>query len=205
MLRESLRESRKRELKDEIFLQALRLFKERGYQNVTIEDITTACGIAKGTFYNYFPKKEHVLLHLGKGQIEILRESVARHARVRNVRKRLKLIFKDLLARIDREPDLLKATIIEILRSSLLVEEEIQLIAEFELLLTPLFEEAAAAGQVSARWNPRQLSSFLVGTYYYALFSWLANPAQAQGDVIGLFHTHLDMLWNGIANEGGKD
>ncbi|MEW6447766.1 MAG: TetR/AcrR family transcriptional regulator [Bacillota bacterium] len=203
MCKESLRETRKKELKEEIFLQALRLFKERGYENVTVEDITTACGIAKGTFYNYFSKKEHVLLHLGQGQIEILRESIARHARVRNVRKRLKLIFKDLLARIDREPDLLKATVIEILRSSLLVEEELQLIAEFELLLTPLFEEAVAAGQVSVRWNPRQLSSFLVGTYYYALFSWLAKPAQ--GDVVALFHTHLDMLWDGIAGEGGKN
>ncbi|XOS92284.1 TetR/AcrR family transcriptional regulator [Brevibacillus laterosporus] len=39
-------------------MQALKLFKEKGFENVTVEEITKACGIAKGTFYNYFPKKK---------------------------------------------------------------------------------------------------------------------------------------------------
>ncbi|WP_407888562.1 TetR/AcrR family transcriptional regulator [Levilactobacillus sp. N40-8-2] len=38
-----------------------RLIVERGYENVFVEDITTASGVAKGTFYNYFPKKEDII------------------------------------------------------------------------------------------------------------------------------------------------
>ena len=53
-----LRETRKKELKELIFLKAVQLFQERGYENVTVQDITTACGIAKGTFFNYFPKRK---------------------------------------------------------------------------------------------------------------------------------------------------
>ena len=36
---------------------ALRLFLERGLDGVTIDDITQACGVAKGTFYRYFDDK----------------------------------------------------------------------------------------------------------------------------------------------------
>ncbi len=37
---------------------ALRLFLERGLDGVTIDDITQACGVAKGTFYRYFDDKD---------------------------------------------------------------------------------------------------------------------------------------------------
>ncbi len=195
MCKESLRETRKKELKEEIFLQALKMFKERGYENVTVEEITAACGIAKGTFYNYFPRKEHVLLHLGERQMEIFKESVARHANVPDYRKRLKLMFEELIARIDKDPHLLKVTVIEILRSSL-VEQELQTLEEFKLCLTPLFKEATARGQVSARWSAYQLASVLVGMYYHTIFAWLAKPDQT--DMLPIFYSHFDMFWDGV-------
>jgi AcrR family transcriptional regulator len=39
----------------------LRLFVEKGYDNVTIEEITKTIGIAKGTFYSFFKTKFEVL------------------------------------------------------------------------------------------------------------------------------------------------
>ncbi|NLJ55803.1 MAG: TetR/AcrR family transcriptional regulator [Firmicutes bacterium] len=105
----SLREDRKKELKEEIYLQAVRLFKEKGYENVTIEDITSACRIAKGTFYNYFPRKESILLHLGLSQMEVLKEGIARNSEVNGLKESLKLIFKDLMLRNEQDPSLFKA------------------------------------------------------------------------------------------------
>ncbi|MEW6573861.1 MAG: TetR/AcrR family transcriptional regulator [Bacillota bacterium] len=200
MCKVSLRETRKKELKEEIFLRALTMFKERGYENVTVEEITAACGIAKGTFYNYFPKKEHVLLHLGREKKRLFDEAIARYSGVKDVRERLRLIFGNVMAQSDLDPDLMKATILEILRSWLLVEQEWRLMAEFEQTLTPLFAEAIEAGQVSPHWSPQQLASVLVGIYLHALFAWSAKPEE--GDKVMLFCTNLDILWDGIRNGG---
>jgi AcrR family transcriptional regulator len=40
---------------------ALLLFKEHGYNNVTIQQICKACGIVKSTFYYYFPSKDALI------------------------------------------------------------------------------------------------------------------------------------------------
>ncbi|WP_420481884.1 TetR/AcrR family transcriptional regulator [Cohnella zeiphila] len=44
-----LREPRKKKTKELIVRTAVQLFKDKGYDNVTVEEITQLCGIAKGT------------------------------------------------------------------------------------------------------------------------------------------------------------
>lgn len=46
---------------NEILDTAQNLFIQKGYTKCTINDILTAIGIAKGTFYHYFKSKEEVL------------------------------------------------------------------------------------------------------------------------------------------------
>ena len=61
----SRRARRSRETRERLFQAALRLFAERGYLATTVEDITEAADVGKGTFFNYFPSKEHVLATFG--------------------------------------------------------------------------------------------------------------------------------------------
>jgi AcrR family transcriptional regulator len=54
------------ERRDELMNAAQRLFLDHGVASTTVEQITTAADVAKGTFYLYFPSKEHVLAALGE-------------------------------------------------------------------------------------------------------------------------------------------
>jgi AcrR family transcriptional regulator len=53
------------ERRDELMTAAQRLFLEHGVRPTTIEQITSAANVAKGTFYLYFSSKEDVLAALG--------------------------------------------------------------------------------------------------------------------------------------------
>jgi AcrR family transcriptional regulator len=58
--------------KDRIFSVASRLFKEKGYNNVTVNDICDACEITKPTFYYHLKSKQDIILEYYDHVIENL-------------------------------------------------------------------------------------------------------------------------------------
>lgn len=56
------REEKNRQTKAAIVSAALRLFAERGYDAVTVDEITAAAGVAKGTFYTHFTVKSDIIV-----------------------------------------------------------------------------------------------------------------------------------------------
>jgi AcrR family transcriptional regulator len=67
--RSNRRERRRVETRERLYRAALELFGERGFLETTVEDITEAADVGKGTFFNYFPTKEHVLAAYGGERI----------------------------------------------------------------------------------------------------------------------------------------
>jgi len=51
---------------------AARLFAERGFAAVSMNDIAKACGCAKSLLYHYFPSKEQLIADLLTGHVEAL-------------------------------------------------------------------------------------------------------------------------------------
>src|SRR6266516_6521690 len=73
---DSRRVRRSAELRDRLFRAALSLFAKKGYAATTVEDITEAADVGKGTFFNYFPSKDHILLAFGEMQLGKLEAAV---------------------------------------------------------------------------------------------------------------------------------
>ncbi len=71
------RERHRLETRERLFRAALRAFTEKGFQETTVEDITNAADVGKGTFFNYFPSKDHVLAAFGEMQLGKLAAVVA--------------------------------------------------------------------------------------------------------------------------------
>ncbi|MFA9559960.1 TetR/AcrR family transcriptional regulator [Evansella sp. AB-rgal1] len=190
-----LRDKRKKELKQKIFLTSIELFKEYGYDNVTVDKIVSACGIAKGTFFTYFSKKEHVLLHLGNSQIELVKDIIQKHQET-HLEKRLQLIFNDLLTVYVEHGDLLKRTLSETIRSAL--KEESTNIVRFKEVLTEIIEESMNNGNFESRFDPQHIASVLVGNYFNTLVMW--SIAESEEDLKHIFQLQFEIIWKGISN-----
>jgi AcrR family transcriptional regulator len=72
------RARRQAEVRERLIRSALRLFADRGFMATTVEDITRLADVGKGTFFNYFPSKEHILAARSRGQAEKVGQFVAR-------------------------------------------------------------------------------------------------------------------------------
>ncbi len=62
--------------REEILIQAARLFAERGYSNCDTQLLAETIGVGKGTVYRYFPSKKALFLAAADRVMRMLREHV---------------------------------------------------------------------------------------------------------------------------------
>src|SRR5215469_10625557 len=72
----SLRERKKRATRHALRRVAFTLAAERGWANVTVEDIAEAANVSPRTFFNYFPTKEAALFGADPEKAAALRERI---------------------------------------------------------------------------------------------------------------------------------
>jgi hypothetical protein len=66
----SLYKQHKELIRNQLIETTVSLFKEKGYDSVTVNEITMKIGIAKGTFYNFFSSKRDILLMWSSQQFQ---------------------------------------------------------------------------------------------------------------------------------------
>src|SRR6516162_2099426 len=80
------RERRKVETRRQIFQAAMKLFEKKGIFNTTVEEITQAADVGKGTFFNYFPSKEAILSALAERQLGVINNALEKAGSARSIR-----------------------------------------------------------------------------------------------------------------------
>lgn len=68
------RERKKDETRRRIFEVAIALFREKGFEATTVDEITERADVARGTFFNYFPRKESVFSYIAEQQTAAIEE-----------------------------------------------------------------------------------------------------------------------------------
>jgi AcrR family transcriptional regulator len=113
------RERRAAQTRLRLFRCALQLFAQRGFANVTVEDITEAADVGKGTFFNYFTSKDHVLGVMAEIQIGKVHEALAlAEAGGQPIRLVLQNLFQRLAEEPGRSPELARTIISSFLASA---------------------------------------------------------------------------------------
>lgn len=60
------RQTSAQKTKRKLITAGLELIKEKGFDSINVEDITKKAGVAKGTFYIYFKRKEDIVLDISR-------------------------------------------------------------------------------------------------------------------------------------------
>ena len=95
------RQRRSAQIRERLFRSALQLFAKKGFLETTVEDITEAADVGKGTFFNYFPSKDHILLAFGEMQLAKLEAAIET---ARRTNEPMPVFLRGLGTRMTQEP-----------------------------------------------------------------------------------------------------
>jgi AcrR family transcriptional regulator len=183
------------ELRAAIYAAAIAMFRKRGYDAASVDEIVAAAGVAKGTFFNFFPTKAHVLkAYYAEIDVEIARlrkkldpedpaGSLGRYARgVERILRREGGLMMDLLHSTMNDPAM---RALDADSGGIDADE----FADF-------LRSAINAGTVREV-DPFQTTVALMDLWTGAVRAWMTNPEGSS--LAKLFSARLNLLLEGIS------
>jgi AcrR family transcriptional regulator len=174
----SRRERHRAETRARILQAALRLFARQGFAATRVEEITEAADVGKGTFFNYFPTKEHVLAGFAGRQIGKIERALetARHG----AEPLRELVFR-LLVSLENEPglnpELTRSLLVALLSSPAVRELAKPHLERGRRLLAEIFALGQQRKEIQADASPLKLARFFQLSAFGTMFLWSLHPA----------------------------
>jgi AcrR family transcriptional regulator len=195
----SRRERRSAELRERIFRSALGLFASKGYAETTVEDITEAADVGKGTFFNYFPSKEHILMAFGEMQLARL-ESVISEAEQSGLPMRE--VMRTLVMRMTEEPVRNPAMVRALLQANLssvpVRGEMVRIHDRNRALLGRLIRHGQERGEIRTDLPAEEIAQVWRQTIFGTLMFW---SLVGDASLVARIEMAMRLLWDGIGTK----
>lgn len=190
------RERRRSETHERLFRAAMLLFAERGFLDTSVEDITEAADVGKGTFFNYFPTKGHVLQTLAEIQIGNVTAALED---AREGRDSMREVLMRLARALSREPGKSPALVRSLMAAMQSSESVQQLItanlARGRELLAEMMRIGQQRGEIRRDLPALDLARLFQQTQFGMLKIWtLHTPTQLEPWIEQTF----EVFWSGI-------
>jgi AcrR family transcriptional regulator len=191
------RQRRSAETRERLFRAALKLFADKGFAETTVEDITNAADVGKGTFFNYFPSKEHILIAFSDMQLSKLQDTVDQ---MREKPEPMRSFFRTMTRRMTEEPakapDVVRAILQANLSRSSVRSVMRERNARAEGLLTQLVQIGQQRGEFRRDLPALELAQVFRQTIFGTLLMWSVYGDASLAERI---EQAMEILWMGVA------
>ncbi|MBP8136697.1 MAG: TetR/AcrR family transcriptional regulator [Candidatus Eisenbacteria bacterium] len=194
------RERKKVDTRRRIFEAAISLFREKGFEATTVDEITEKADVGRGTFFNYFPKKESVLAWLSEEKLLVAEQDLpAMLESPRPTREKLVELYAAAASVYDSEPELARYVLGEWLRRAFQPTADVE--KRWQKLVLDLLQQGRSQGEIREDVEPLRAESTLTAVYFSTVFQYLfandqcATPiANLREELVQRFDIVLDGL-----------
>jgi AcrR family transcriptional regulator len=191
------RERRAAETRLRLFRSALKLIAERGFPNVTVEAITEAADVGKGTFFNYFSSKDHVLCVMAEIQLGKVREAVEQASEEgRSIQSVLRHLIDRITEEPGRSPDLARAFISSFLASEVVRQQMQHNMSEGRRMMAKIIDLGQKRGEIDPSAKKEQIAFMFQQLFLGTLVLWsLHGESTLQSSIAESFQ----QFWRAVA------
>jgi AcrR family transcriptional regulator len=198
------RERKKDEMRRRICDAAIRLFREKGFEQTTIDEISEHADVGRGTFFNYFPRKESVLAWYCERQFLPSEERArALLADPRPARDRLADLYCEAAASFEADAELARYVIREILVRRFSGTND-QRDASDELVFG-IVRQGTERGELRPGVEPRRVEGLLTSVFIGTLLGWLLDDREGccgEFELQPELRVRLALAFDGVAVAG---
>lgn len=196
------RERHKTDVRNRLLRAAFELFGTRGFQATTVEDITQAADVAKGTFFNYFPTKEMLLTQMGEHRLDVLRPALAEARQGRESTRTL--LYRLLLALVDepgRSRGMARCMLLGPLSGAPLGSVAETTIARGRQILSEIISVGQQQGEIRRDRAAAELAALFQQAYFGVLYLWVVHPNLKLSRCL---ERTFEQFWAGARVQGGR-
>ncbi len=195
--RPSRRLRRGAEIRERLFRSALELFARKGFANTTVEDITEAADVGKGTFFNYFPSKDHILLAFGEMQLGKLEAAVAEaRSSQLSVEQFLRALPERMTQEPTRNPGIVRTWLQAYLSTTAVREAMVDMQRRVHALHTQIIQMGQERGEIRIDIPAAEMANVFRQTVFGTLLMW---SLYGDASLTDRMRTSLEVLWSGLA------
>jgi len=175
---EGRRERKKREVRARIYETARQLFLERGFEATTVAEIAEAADVAQGTFFNYFPSKQALLVELTSEVSDYLQGMVdAQLARPAcTTLERIGGFAESVASELAGAQVLARDVMLELIRTGAGPGQAYPYLAGVHEPFTALLREGQEKGEIRGDLDADLLAEIVIGALNVVVTHWLADP-----------------------------
>jgi len=193
------RERLKAATRARIIKSALSLLSKQEYSATTIEQITEAADVGKGTYFNYFPTKEHLLNEVGEEQLSIIKaideNTLVKSADTKKVFKNLFFVLAKLFI---EKPILARNLILANLSNESARELMAENIKKRTQWLTKLVKKGQELGSIRRDIKPEMVAYWYQHIHFGNLMYWSLQPTEM---IKNWVQFSFEQFWNSVATE----
>ena len=195
-----LRERKKARTRATLRATALRLFSQRGYDAVTIDDIVDVAEVSRSTFFRYFASKDDVLLGDDPSNLEVLRLEVLARPPDEPVLASLRAGVLTLAGRYEMDRDQLLATHRIMRNTPSLVGRRHEQLAAWEGAYASIVHQRLPHGDDRAL-RARVIAAAVLAAVRVAVDEW--TDGDGRGDLGGLIAQAFEVVLPITGPSGG--
>ena len=184
--------------REKILREALDLFARRGFESTTVDEIVARADVAKGTFFNYFPRKEALIEHLFENR---LRASVSSATDLLSVAipvrdKLLDLFCEAASGHEGDEPLTRDLFALEAARALSPASDE-EYGRHWGLIVSELVQQGLRSGEIRAGVDATRARTVLNAVYVAVLAAW-ASAVPGSYDLRENMREHVLLVLDGL-------
>ncbi|WP_328315568.1 TetR/AcrR family transcriptional regulator [Streptomyces sp. NBC_00388] len=197
------RERNKQRVKERLYTAAVELFVEKGYDHTSIDEIAERADVARGTFFNYFQRKEDIIGAWGEQRrARLVRELEADDiGATTGAIAQLRHSMAVLIDVNQQEPQLTTAMLTAWVKAGRPILEEPYVAQVF----ADIVDRGMALGELAPGTSSLTAGNVLRDVYLGALYRWAHRSPGTAGALAEELQQILRLLLDGMATTNAPD